>query len=49
MDVRPVLVSYLTGRVYDSRNMKGVSALIQLIDLETEEVVVESALLSHRG
>lgn len=39
--VRPVLVSYLSGRVYDSRNMKGVEALIQLIDLETEEVVHE--------
>jgi outer membrane protein OmpA-like peptidoglycan-associated protein len=41
--VRPVLVSYLTGRVHDSRNMKGLNAVIQLIDLETEKVVVETA------
>lgn len=49
MDLRPVLVSYLSGRVYDSRNMKGVSALIQLIDLETEEVVVESPSFPTEG
>ncbi len=49
MEVRPVLVSYLTGRVYDKRNMKGVSALVQLIDLETEEVVVESPSFPTEG
>ncbi len=49
MEVRPVLVSYLTGRVYDKRNMKGVSALVQLIDLETEEVVVESPSFLTEG
>ncbi len=49
LEVRPVLVSYLTGRVYDSRNMKGVTALIQLIDLETEEVVVESPSFPTEG
>lgn len=49
LDLRPVLVSYLSGRVYDSRNMKGVSALIQLIDLETEEVVVESPSFPTEG
>ncbi|MCP4313906.1 MAG: OmpA family protein [Bacteroidetes bacterium] len=48
-EVRPVLVSYLRGRVYDSRNMKGVEALIQLIDLETEEVVVESSSILAEG
>ena len=42
IELRPIQVSYLTGRVYDSRSMKGVSALIQLIDLETEEVVIET-------
>ena len=49
VEVRPVVVSYLRGRVYDSRNMKGVSALIQLIDLETEEVVVETASFLPEG
>ncbi|MFH0756261.1 MAG: OmpA family protein [Bacteroidota bacterium] len=41
-EFRPVLVSYLSGRVYDSGNMKGLKALIRLIDLETEEVVMET-------
>lgn len=40
--IRPVMVSYLTGRVFDSRNMKGLGAVIQLIDLETGEVVMET-------
>ncbi len=39
--VRPVQVSYMTGRVYDSQNMKGIRALLQLIDLETEATVME--------
>jgi len=47
MGIRPVLVSYLTGRVYDSRTMKGLRAVMQLIDLETEEIVME--LESHQG
>ncbi len=41
--IRPVLVSYLAGRVFDAHNMKGLSAVIRLIDLETEEVVMETA------
>ncbi len=40
-DVRPDPASYMTGRVYDAGNMRGVSARIQLIDLATEEVVME--------
>jgi len=48
-EVRPVLVSYLTGRVHDSRNMKGLSAVIQLIDLESEKVVVETASAAPGG
>lgn len=40
-EVKPVHVSYMNGRVYDSRTMKGVAALMQLIDLETEETVME--------
>ncbi len=47
LEIRPVMVSYMKGRVYDSRNMKGIEAVMQLIDLETEEVVME--LESHQG
>ena len=46
-EIRPVLVSYMKGRVYDSRNMKGLKAVMQLIDLETEETIME--LESHAG
>jgi outer membrane protein OmpA-like peptidoglycan-associated protein len=46
-DIRPVPVSYMKGRVYDSRNMRGLKAVLQLIDLETEETVME--LESHAG
>ncbi|MEN8229219.1 MAG: OmpA family protein [Bacteroidota bacterium] len=46
-EVRPVLVSYMKGRVYDSRNMKGLKAVMQLIDIETGETVME--LESHQG
>lgn len=45
--VRPVPVSYMTGRVYDARNMKGLQAVIRLIDLENGEAVME--LESHPG
>ncbi len=38
---RPAPASYMTGRVYDARNMKGVPASIQLIDLQSEDVVME--------
>jgi outer membrane protein OmpA-like peptidoglycan-associated protein len=44
---RPVPVSYMKGRVYDSRSMKGLKALIQLIDLESGEAIME--LESHAG
>jgi outer membrane protein OmpA-like peptidoglycan-associated protein len=40
-ELRPEPVSYMAGRVYDAGNMKGLVAVIQLIDLETEEVVTE--------
>lgn len=43
LEVRPTPVSYITGRVYDARNMKGLEALFQLIDLETGNLVMESA------
>ncbi len=42
MEVRPIPVSYMTGRVYDSRNMKGMQATFQLIDLESGDVVMEA-------
>jgi len=45
--VRPVPVSYMEGRIYDSRSMRGIKAVLQLIDLETEEAVME--LESHAG
>ena len=45
--VRPIPVSYMTGRVYDAHNMKGLKAVIQLIDLESGDAVME--LESHPG
>ena len=47
VESRPVPVSYMQGRVYDSRTMRGIRAVLQLIDLETEETVME--LESHVG
>jgi hypothetical protein len=41
-EVRPLPVSYISGRVYDARNMKGLGALFQLTDLETGAIVMES-------
>lgn len=45
--LRPVPVSYMSGRVYDSHNMKGLKAVMQLIDLKSGEAVME--LESHPG
>ena len=47
--VRPVMVSYMTGRVFDSRNMKGLAARMQLIDLGSEKVVMELESSSGEG
>ena len=47
VEKRPVPVSYMQGRVYDSRSFRGIRAVMQLIDLSTEEVVME--LESHEG
>lgn len=49
LEIRPVLVSYMKGRVYDSRNMKGLEAVMQLIDLDTEEAVMELESLAGDG
>ena len=38
---RPMEVSYFHGRVYDSRNMKGLEARISLTDLQSNQVMVE--------
>lgn len=45
--LRPVPVSYMSGRVYDANNMRGLKAVIQLIDLESGNAVME--LESHPG
>jgi len=39
--MRPVPVSYMKGRVYDADNFRGLEAVIQLIDIETEAVIME--------
>jgi outer membrane protein OmpA-like peptidoglycan-associated protein len=39
--IRPVQVSYMKGRIFDSSNMKGVPAGMELIDLGSGEVVLE--------
>lgn len=44
---RPVPVSYMQGRVYNSRTMRGIRAVIQLIDLDSGEAVME--MQSHAG
>ena len=41
LDVRPIPVSYIAGRVYDSRTMKGIEASFELIDIETGTLVME--------
>ena len=41
-DVRPVRVTYMKGKVYDSQTKKNLGSRFELIDLETGEVVVES-------
>ena len=44
---RPVPVSYMKGRVYDSRNYKGIQAVFQLLDLENGALVME--VVSNEG
>jgi outer membrane protein OmpA-like peptidoglycan-associated protein len=48
-EVRPVPVSYMKGRVYDSRTWKGIEAIFQLIDLQTGELVIESGSAGVEG
>jgi len=40
-DAQPVEVSYMTGRVYDARNYKGIQADFQLLNLATSEIIME--------
>ena len=39
---RPLLVTYMKGKVYDSQSKKPLEAMFELIDLETGKVIVES-------
>jgi outer membrane protein OmpA-like peptidoglycan-associated protein/Tol biopolymer transport system component len=41
-DVRPVKVSYMKGKVYDSETLKRLEARFELIDLKSGEIVMES-------
>lgn len=45
--LRPVYVSYMKGRVYDSNTFKGIQAEFQLIERETGKLVVKSK--SNKG
>lgn len=44
---RPTPVSYISGRVYDSRNYKGISATFQLIDLNSGSIIMQAT--SNQG
>jgi len=41
-NVKPEIVTYLSGKVYDANSKKSLGAKFQLIDLATGEVVIES-------
>jgi outer membrane protein OmpA-like peptidoglycan-associated protein len=46
---RPAPVSFIKGRVYDARTMRGIAAIFQLIDLETGEIAMESTSSEEEG
>ncbi|MCF8346937.1 MAG: OmpA family protein, partial [Bacteroidales bacterium] len=48
-ETRPRPVSYITGRVYDTRNMKGIMATFRLIDIKTGKLVTESVSAAGEG
>ncbi|MFC2090103.1 OmpA family protein [Bacteroidota bacterium] len=48
-EVRPAPVSYVSGRVYSSRTYKGISAVMQLFDLSTGSLVIESQSNNGEG
>ena len=48
-EARPVPVSYMKGRVYDARTWKGIEAVFQLIDLQSGNLVMESASAPGEG
>ncbi len=48
-EVRPVLVSYMKGKVYDAKTKKRLEARFELIDLFTAEVVIQSKSESGTG
>ena len=48
-EARPVPVSYVKGRVYDSKTLVGLEAIFQLIDLDSGELIVESVSSAAEG
>jgi len=40
--VRPIRVTYMKGKVYDSSNRKPLGSKFELVDLESEKLIVES-------
>lgn len=48
-EIRPDPVSYISGRVYDARTMKGIAARFQLIDLLSGNLAFESESRSGEG
>ena len=46
---RPIPVSYMKGRVYDSRTFKGIQAEFELTDLETGVTVMQSRSNAFEG
>ena len=49
VSLRPVTVSYMSGKVYDAVSYQGLEALIQLTDLESREVVTELSTTGGDG
>ena len=49
VELRPMEVSYFSGRVFDSENMKGLEATISLIDLESGESIMELSTSRRDG
>ncbi|MFH2095612.1 MAG: OmpA family protein [Bacteroidota bacterium] len=48
-DVRPVSTTYLKGKVYDSKTKLPMKVRFELIDLETEELVMQSSSDKNTG
>lgn len=48
-EAQPVMITYVKGKVYDSRTKKMLSAKFELIDLETAKTVIESESNTGNG